>query len=130
MFSAGGFSQEVEEITDYFPWKYKGDEVKKICYAKVSKFNYLIALRKSGLVDLYVNMDRVSTITEKTMKDIAFDAHSLYFKDMDDKVFELNLLIDLTIGLEVGWSQAKPVAEGFNWDKIDNGKLIDFAKPF
>jgi hypothetical protein len=120
------FKYDMVEITDYAPWKVSDDHIKKLKVIKTGKYAYFIALRESGGLDIYANMDRQVSVQESGVKDIDFDDSNLYFLKEDGQI----LRIPLSLKLEVSWSQAKPVEEGFQWEHIRLCQLDNYLKPF
>jgi hypothetical protein len=93
------FTYEMEEMTDYCPWRYKNDPIQKVInFRGMDKFFFALAKRKSGMVDIYANMDRLSTI-EEPMADIDFDSDTLYIKKENGDSFK----IPVYLGMEVSW---------------------------
>lgn len=76
-------------MTDVTPWDYVGDHIKKVINFKAftKDMFYAVVIRNSGMVDIYANMDKLTTIKDKTFEDIDYDAANIYFKDTSGELF-------------------------------------------
>lgn len=78
-FVPGDFTFKSDEKSDYIPRNVENDPIVKTFILR-REIYFAMALRKSGYVDIYTNMQRFHTTTQEC-SDIFHDGFNMYFKE-------------------------------------------------
>lgn len=122
-FDPANYEFESVEKSDYIPRNVENDPIEKTLILRRGIF-FAMAMRKSGHVDIYTNMQRFYTTPEKC-SDIFHDGFNIYFKE---RVTAKTKYIICNKDRVSQWVKTRDIAESFNEDNILHQRTADYFK--
>jgi hypothetical protein len=112
-----------DEVTDYVPRNVENDPITK-CFVMRKEIFFMMALRKSGHVDIYTNMQRFHTTPEKC-SDIFHDGYNIYFKEAETAKIKYIICSKERVSQ---WVKTRDILPSFNEDHIMHKRTSEHLK--